>query len=79
MAVPEVCDVRAPCVHWSPHPLITISEMSATFIKGKVPEGVNVTVQSITTVRGKNQLKATIVPREGQSTVIGQSYVHGGL
>lgn len=58
---------------------IAISEMSATFINGKVPEGVNAAVQSITTARGKNQVKATVVPREGHSTVIRQSYVHAGL
>lgn len=28
---------------------------------------------------GKNQVKATAIPREGHSTVIGQSYVHRGL
>lgn len=28
---------------------------------------------------GENQAKATAIPREGHSTVTGQSYGHGGL
>lgn len=59
-------------LHLSTLLFVTVSEMSATFIKGEVPEHVGVTVQSSTPARGKNQIKATVLPQGGHHAVSGQ-------
>lgn len=76
----EAHDGHAALPHASPATRlpVTVSEMSATFIKRKVPEGVGVTAQPIITASGRNQVTATVLPRGGHSAVSGQSHVQVG-